>query len=122
MTRADAPDDVGLGFTVRNTDEEFIGADALGSRPPALRTLKTLILEDEQVAMGSEPVEIDGETIGFITSAGWGASVERSIAYAVLPRDLAPGDEVDVRYFERTLHGHVADDALFDPEGTRVRA
>ncbi len=122
LTRADAPDDVGLGFTVRSTDEGFIGADAIRSRPPALRTLKTLVLDDEQVAMGAEPVEIGGETIGFITSTAWGASVERSIAYAVLPRDLALGDEVDVRYFDRTLHGHVADDTLFDPEGTRIRA
>jgi glycine cleavage system aminomethyltransferase T len=121
MTRADAPDDVGLAFTVRSTDEDFIGAEALRSRPPALRTLKTLVLDDEQVAMGAEPVEIDGESVGFITSAGWGASVERSIAYAVLPRDLDPGDEVEVRYFDRTLHGRVAEDTLFDPEGERAR-
>jgi len=121
MTRADAPDDVGLGLTLRSSDEDFLGADALRSRPPALRTLKTIVLDDEQVAMGSEPVEIDGEPIGFITSAGWGASIERSIAYAVLPRDLAPGDEIEVRYFDRTLHGRVAEDTLFDPEGGRAR-
>jgi glycine cleavage system aminomethyltransferase T/glycine/D-amino acid oxidase-like deaminating enzyme len=122
MTRGDAPDDVGLGFTVRTTERDFIGADALGSRSPALRTIKTLVLDDEQVAMGAEPVEIDGETVGFITSAGWGASLERSIALAVLPRELATGDEVDVRYFDRTLHGHVARGPLFDHAGERLRA
>jgi glycine cleavage system aminomethyltransferase T/glycine/D-amino acid oxidase-like deaminating enzyme len=122
MTRADAPDDVGLGFTVRHTDEDFIGADAVRSRPPALRTLRTLELDDEQVTMGAEPVEIDDEPVGFVTSAGWGASVERSIAYAVLPRELEVGDEVDIRYFDRTLHGHIAEDTLFDAAGERLRS
>jgi glycine cleavage system aminomethyltransferase T len=122
MTRADAPDDVGLGFTVRGTDEDFIGATALASRAPALRTLRTVVLDDEQVAMGAEPVEIDGEPVGFVTSAGWGASVERSIAYVVVPRELDLGDEVDIRYFDRILHGQIAEDTLFDPDGERLRA
>jgi glycine cleavage system aminomethyltransferase T len=122
MTRADAPDDVGLGFTVRHTDEDFIGADAVRSRPPALSTLRTLELDDEQVTMGAEPVEIDDEPVGFVTSAGWGASVERSIAYAVLPRELEVGDEVDIRYFDRTVHGHIAEDTLFDAAGERLRS
>ncbi len=121
ISLADAPDDVGLGFTVRTTDRDFIGADALGTRPPAARVLGCLVFDDEQVAMGAEPVEVDGEPVGFVTSAGWGATIERSIAYAVLPRELAPGDEVDVRYFDRTLHGRVAEQPLFDPEGIRLR-
>ncbi len=122
MTRGDAPDDAGLGFTVRRDDRDFIGADALAQRPPATRTLRTIVLDDEQVAMGAEPVEVDGETVGFVTSAGWGATVEKSIAYAWLPRDAAIGTEVDVRYFDRTFHGRIAETTLFDPDGERVRS
>ncbi|HEX3300172.1 MAG TPA: FAD-dependent oxidoreductase [Actinomycetota bacterium] len=121
MTRGDAPDAAGLGFTVRTADQTFIGAGALASRPPAARTLRTIVLDDDQVAMGAEPVEVDGESVGFVTSAGWGPTVERSIAYAWLPRDLAIGTEVDVRYFDRTLHGRISPTTLFDPEGRRVR-
>ena len=72
--------------------------------------------------MGAEPVEVGGESVGFVTSAGWGPTVERSIAYAWLPRDLAQGTEIDVRYFDRTLHGRVAEATLFDPDGRRVRS
>jgi glycine cleavage system aminomethyltransferase T/glycine/D-amino acid oxidase-like deaminating enzyme len=122
ISLADAPDDVGLGFTVRSGDRDFIGADALAARPPAARVLRCLVLDDEQVAMGAEPVEVDGEPVGFITSAGWGATIERSIAYAVVPRELTTGEEVDVRYFDRTLHGRVVDEPLFDPAGARIRA
>jgi glycine cleavage system aminomethyltransferase T len=122
MTRGDGPDEAGLGFTVRTTDRDFIGAEALATRPPAARTLRTIALDDEQVAMGAEPVELDGEPVGFVTSAGWGPSVERSVAYAWLPRGLATGTEVDIRYFDRTLHGRIAPTTLFDPEGRRVRS
>jgi glycine cleavage system aminomethyltransferase T len=122
MTRGDAPDDAGIGFTMRTGDRDFVGADALGERPPAPRTLRTLVLDDEQVAMGAEPVELDGEPVGFVTSAGWGPSVQRSIAYAWLPRGLAAGTEVDVRYFDRTLHGRIGETTLFDPDGRRVRS
>src|SRR3954464_14191477 len=121
MTRGDAPDGAGLGFTVRTTDTDFIGADALVERSPSARTLRTLVLHDDQVAMGAEPVEVDGEVAGFVTSAGWGPTIERSIAYAWLPRGLAIGTEVGIRYFDETLHGRVADTTLFDPDGARVR-
>jgi glycine cleavage system aminomethyltransferase T len=122
MTRGDAPEEAGLGFTVRTTDPDFIGADALTERPPAARTLRTIALDDEQVAMGAEPVELDGESVGFVTSAGWGPTVERSIVYAWLPRGFTHGTEVDVRYFDRTLHGRITETALFDPDGRRVRS
>ncbi len=122
MTRGDAPEEAGLAFTVRTADRDFIGADALATRPAAPRTLRTIALDDEQVAMGAEPVEVGGESVGFVTSAGWGPTVERSIAYAWLPRGLARGTEVDVRYFDRTLHGRIASATLFDPDGHRVRS
>jgi len=122
MSRGDAPEEAGLGFTVRTTDHDFIGAAALETRPPAARTLRTIALDDEQVAMGAEPVEVDGESVGFVTSAGWGPTVERSIAYAWLPRGLPQGTEVDVRYFDRTLHGRIVATTLFDPDGQRVKS
>jgi len=122
MARGDAPDDAGLGFNVRTSDTDFIGAHALVAGSPSARTLRTLVLHDDQVAMGAEPVEVDGEVAGFVTSAGWGPTIERSIAYAWLPRGLAIGTEVGIRYFDGTLHGRVAETTLFDPDGARVRS
>jgi glycine cleavage system aminomethyltransferase T len=120
--RGDGPEEAGLAFTVRTTDHDFIGGDALAERAPAARTLRTIALDDEQVAMGAEPVEVDGASVGFVTSAGWCPTIERSVAYAWLPRDLATGTEVDVRYFDRALHGLITPTTLFDPDGERVRS
>jgi len=72
--------------------------------------------------MGAEPVLVDDEPVGHVTSAGWGASVERSIAYAWIPRELEVGREVAIRYVDRTLGGLIVEEPLFDPRGLRLRA
>ena len=122
MTREHGPEEAGLAFTIRRSDAHFLGAEALAARPTAPRVLRCLVLDDEQVAMGAEPVLADGEPVGYVTSAGWGASIGRSIAFAWLPRSLAAGDAVAIAYFDRMLPAHVVDEPLFDPAGQRLRA
>jgi glycine cleavage system aminomethyltransferase T len=106
----------------------FLGAEALGvaegSEPAApTRRLRCLVLEDPRsVALGNEPVRIDGEITGRVTSGGYGYSVERSIAYAYVPADLGPGTRVELDIFGRWVPGEVAREPLFDPKGERVRA
>ena len=82
------------------------------------------MLEDPRsVALGSEPVRIEGEIAGRVTSGGYGYTVERSIAYAYVPSAAAsPGTAVDVEIFGRWVPGAVAEEPLFDPRGERIRA
>ena len=72
--------------------------------------------------MGAEPVLVDREPVGYVTSAGWGASIERSIAYAWVPRSIGPGASVAIAYFDRMLPARVTEEPLFDPTGARLRA
>ena len=73
------------GLLRRATDKEFAGRDALAGREPAKR-LRCLVLEDPRsVALGNEPVRVDGEIVGRVTTGGYGYTVGRSIAYAYLP-------------------------------------
>jgi glycine cleavage system aminomethyltransferase T/glycine/D-amino acid oxidase-like deaminating enzyme len=122
VTTEHAPAEAGLGFTVRATGGGFLGREGLASRAPAPRTLRCLLIEDDQVAMGGEPVLLGDEAVGYVTSAGYGPSVGRSIAYAWIATDLDVGAAVDIAYFDRILPAIVADDPRFDPEGTRPRA
>jgi 4-methylaminobutanoate oxidase (formaldehyde-forming) len=74
------------------------------------------------VALGNEPVRVDGEVAGRITTGGYGYTVGRSIAYAYLPPGHAqPGTAVEVEIFGERVEGEVAREPLFDPEGERVR-
>ena len=126
ITPDENPFQAGLGFAVKLDKGEFIGREALlraradGAGP----RLCCLVLDDPRsVALSNEPVKVDGQVLGRVTSGGYGYTVERSIAYAYLPAEhAAPETEVAVEIFGEWVGGSVAREPLYDPEGERVRA
>ncbi len=123
VTPEETPYEAGLGFAVKLDKGEFIGRDALRSRAEPERQLACLVLDDPRaVALGSEPVRVEDEAVGRVTSGGYGYTVERSIAYAYLPSAAcSPGTPVEVDIFGEWVAGSVAEEPLFDPTGERVR-
>ena len=120
ITPDETPHEAGLGFCVAK-DKEFAGRDALEGREPAKR-LRCLVLEDPRsVALGNEPVRVDGKIVGRVTTGGYGYTVGRSIAYGYLPPGHDVGTAVEVDIFGRWVAGEVAAEPLFDPRGERVR-
>ena len=120
------PFEAGLGFAVRMRKSDFIGKQALsGARAQGLtRTLCCLTLDDpDRVVMGKEPI-LDGDRVlGYVTSANYGHSVGRAIAYGYLPiTHAAAGTKVDVHYLGERLSATVANDPLFDPDGRRMKS
>jgi glycine cleavage system aminomethyltransferase T len=124
ITPEETPFEAGLGFAVKLDKGSFIGREALEGRREPERRLACLVLEEPRaVALGSEPVRIDGELVGRVTSGGYGYTVERSIAYAYVPAAHAdPGRPVEVEIFGEWVGGQVAAEPLYDPEGVRIRA
>jgi glycine cleavage system aminomethyltransferase T/glycine/D-amino acid oxidase-like deaminating enzyme len=127
ITPDETPYEGGVGFCVKLDKEGgFLGREALvEAKDAGPRTrLCCLTLEDpHSIALGNEPVRIDGEVRGRVTTGGYGYTVERSIAYAYLPPDSAePGTAVEVEIFGSWVAGEVAAEPLFDPKGERVRA
>jgi glycine cleavage system T protein len=123
ITPDDTPWEAGLGFAVK-LDKNFLGKDALEAAQEPRRRLACIVLDDPRaVALGSEPVRIDGEPVGRVTSGGYGYTVERSIAYAYVPAEHAePGREVEVEIFGDAVRGEVTAEPLYDPEGERLRS
>ena len=125
ITPEETPYEAGLEFAVKLDKGDFIGREVLVARDgkPAERRLACLVLEDPRsVALGSEPVRIDGDLVGRVTSGGYGYTVERSIAYAYVPSTAAePGRSVEVEIFGEWIAGEVAEEPLWDPSGERVR-
>jgi glycine cleavage system aminomethyltransferase T/glycine/D-amino acid oxidase-like deaminating enzyme len=118
ITPDETPLEAGLEFCVRD-DRSFVGADAL-TEPE--RRLRCLVLEDPRsVALGNEPVRVDEEIRGRVTTGGYGYAVERSIAYAYLPSEIPVGTEVEVDIFGRWVAGQVSEEPLLDPKGERMR-
>jgi 4-methylaminobutanoate oxidase (formaldehyde-forming) len=126
ITPDDTPYEAGLGFAVKLDKGDFVGRDALlaAQDRPLARKLACLVLDDPRsVALGSEPVRMNGEILGRVTSGGYGYSVERSIAYAYVSAELAePGQPAEVEIFGDWVGGRVAEEPLWDPTGERIRA
>jgi 4-methylaminobutanoate oxidase (formaldehyde-forming) len=122
ITPEETPTEAGLSFCVKS-EGGFIGAPALAEQGDAPeRRLRCLVLEDPRsVALGNEPVRVEGDVLGRVTSGGYGYSVERSIAYAYLPAEIEVGAKVEVDIFGQWVPGEVTREPLFDPKGERVR-
>jgi glycine cleavage system aminomethyltransferase T/glycine/D-amino acid oxidase-like deaminating enzyme len=120
------PYEAGLGFTINLEKGDFIGKDALLRRKQEgpRRVLKVLTLDDpSRVVMGSEPVYDGNKPVGYVTSAAYGYSVGRGVAYAWLdPRCAELGTHLHIEYFCERLAATVAPDPLFDPNMERIRA
>jgi 4-methylaminobutanoate oxidase (formaldehyde-forming) len=124
---AHTPYEAGLGFCVRlDKPGGFLGRDALVAQKEAgvARRLRCLVLDDRSaVALGNEPVLLDGDVVGRITSGGLGYTVEASIAFAYLPVEHGePGTRVEVGIFGEQVGATVTADPLYDPRSQRVRA
>jgi glycine cleavage system aminomethyltransferase T/glycine/D-amino acid oxidase-like deaminating enzyme len=81
-------------------EKPFFGREGWDANPVAPKVLRVLLLEDSAtVALGTEAVRHAGRVVGSVTSAGLGYTVERSIAYAYLPRELGAGTDVEISVF-----------------------
>ncbi|MGP8303823.1 GcvT family protein [Streptomyces inhibens] len=132
MTAEHNPYEAGVGFAVR-TDKEFVGRAALEGKETPTRKLTALLLDDPAAnVLGKEPVYVptldlaraggapSGAPAGYVTSASYGYTLGRCVAYAWLP-PLAAGTGVHIDYFGETVPATVADEPLFDPKMTRIR-
>ncbi|MBS1891047.1 MAG: FAD-dependent oxidoreductase, partial [Actinobacteria bacterium] len=126
ITPDETPYEGGVGFCVKLDKEAFVGRDALVAAKESgpRQKLACITLDDPRsIALGNEPVRIDGEVVGRVTTGGYGYTVERSIAYAYLPPALAgPGTAVAIEIFGTWVDGEVATEPLFDQAGERIRS
>ena len=101
-----------------------MGRDAIAglSAENVSRRLSCLTVDDgHSVVLGHEPVFLDGNPVGYVTSAAFGHTVGKPIAYAWLPGSATAGSSVEIEYFGRRIPATVVKEPLVDPEMTRIR-
>ena len=119
------PFQAGLGFAVRANKEDYVGKDAVERRRDQEdgKRLRCLTVDDgASVVLGKEPVFVDGEAAGYVTSAAYGHTVHKPVAYAWLPASSTEGSKVQIRYFDRMIDATVVAEPLVDPEMHKIRA
>lgn len=123
MTDEHNPFEAGVGFAVRMDKDGFVGQEALrdlAAAEPARRLTALLLDDPASVVLGKEPVHVDGAPAGYVTSASYGYTLGRCVAYAWLPA-LPAGTGVHIEYFGERIPATVADEPLFDSKMTRIR-
>ena len=119
------PLEAGLAFAVRMGKGDFIGRAALAQARAQGPTRKLCCLTldaPNAVVMGGEPIEVDGRVVGYVTSANYGYSINRGIAYGYLPvKYTRVGTGVAIEYFGEQLAATVAAEPLWDPQMRRLK-
>ena len=117
----ETPFEAGLGFAV-SMSKDFIGKEAL-EKHSTNKKLVAIILEDERsIVLGNEPVRIEKNIVGRVTSGGYGVSIRASVAFAYVPTSFsAIGTELEILVFGEWIEGKIVKGPLYDPKGKKVR-
>lgn len=105
----------------------FIGrAAALAERDgngPARHQVTLEIDADRADATGYEPIWSDGKKVGFVTSGGYGHTVQKSLAMALVDADHAiEGRELSVHIVGVERTARIIAPSPYDPDGQAMRA
>lgn len=123
MTTEHDPFEVGLEFAIQAGKEGYVGHSAIQgrSRKSATRRLRTLTVDDgRSMVLGKEPVLINGRPVGYVTTAAFGYTIGKPLAFAHLPNTVAEGDSVEIQYFRRLIKATVAADQQYDSQMSHV--
>lgn len=103
----------------------FIGRDATlqAKDAGAQRRLVTMVVEAEDADVGGdEPILLDGNVVGWVTSGGYAHHVEASVAMGYVPQEMAASDaEFEIEILGIPRAARIQTEPLFDPKAERMR-
>ena len=132
ITPNDTPFEAGLGWAVKmKHDTPFLGRAALepvAARPQAKQFAGFTVADPDAVLVGRETILRDGQTVGYLTSGGYGYTVGASIGYGyVRNADGVTNDWLAQGTYELVIADKVtpavlAPGTLYDPANLKVKA
>ena len=120
------PFEAGLGFAVKMNKPAFSGQR--GFRKLQVHTSDTKALvsyprESFYCANGQKPILNGKEVVGYVTSANYGYTVQKSIAYGYLPCELSqPNTQLEIQIFGKRYKATVSKEPLFDTTNSRLKS
>ncbi len=122
--------EAGLGFAVKTDKPDFIGRDAvLQKRESGLltRLVQFKLTDPEPLLYHNEPILRDGETVGYLSSGGYGHHLGAAIGMGYVPCKGETAAEMLGSSFEIDVMGtRVNAEAqlrpFYDPKGDRTKA
>jgi len=117
----------GMDRFVAANKGDFIGRDAFvkekeGNGPETVVATLEVHSEDAD-ASGFEPVWQNGKKVGFVTSGGYGHSIGKSLAMALIDREVAvPGTDLTAHIVGVEKPVQVIAPSPYDPSGSAMRS
>ena len=120
------PLETGLGrFVAYNKAADFIGKAAAAAElaaGPARRLCSFVVDAGDADVWADEPIWLDDEVQGFVTSGGFAHYVGKSVALGFVPTEqVVAGREVDIEILGERRPAYLITEPLFDPAGVRMR-
>ncbi len=131
LTPDHTPLQAGLGFAVKlDSNTPFLGREALiEQRQSGLtRRLACFTSDAGVVLLGRETIYRNGERVGWLTSGGYGYTIDRSIGYgyvrnqAGVDRDYLRSGDYQLEVASRRVPASIHLRPLYDPGNERIRA
>ncbi len=119
------PYEAGLGFKVAlKSKGDFLGKTVLQAQKESGPTqrLCTFTVDDHVSLYGGEPVFLNGEQVGLTTSANYGHTVGKEIAYSYLPAAAWDATDFEIESFGERYKAARHDRPLYDPDNERLKA
>jgi 4-methylaminobutanoate oxidase (formaldehyde-forming) len=103
---------------------DFIGRESLARirREGVTRKLCSFTVEGFAPLHGGEAILHDGEVVSSTTSAGFGHSLGRTIAFGYLPADLAKAEDFAIEAFGKSYRARRGPRCLYDAKMERLRS
>jgi len=126
FTQGYTPAETGMGRWIDWTKDSFVGRDAAiaerDGNGPAKRLVTLEVTADGADASGYEPVWTGDKMVGFVTSGGYGYTMGKSYAMALVDTELAAeGTDLSVHIVGVERAAKVIAPSPYDPTGKAMR-
>jgi len=118
------PYEAGLGFCVALDKGEFLGREALRAlrAQTSQRRLCSFTIEGFAPLHGGEAIVHGGKVVGSTTSAGFGHTLGKTIAFGYLPQAIAADVDFSIEAFGLSYAAKRGPRCLYDPKMERLRS
>ena len=117
------PWEAGLGWRVNLGKGDFCGRDALVTQRErgVTQRLCTFTIEEMAYPVGGEAILVDGNVVGFTTSANFGHTIGKPIAYGYVPSEHAERTDFVIEVYGEAHRAIRHDGPLYDPTNVRLK-
>ncbi|MGI9400689.1 MAG: GcvT family protein [Rhizobiaceae bacterium] len=132
ITPNDTPFEAGLGWAVKmRKNTSFLGRDALekvSGKPLSKQFVGFTLADNDVVLAGRETILRNDESVGYLTSGGYGYTVGKNIGYGYVrnpdgvSEDFLNSGEFELVVANKAYPAELFTGILYDPENLKVKA